>query len=227
MSMASFCRPEACGVTPSATLAPSQRWLLCPAGHTHCLALSSYTTPKQTADHPQRCKKDEEVVQRSPLKSNFLILVTSSISLRPSFPSLSIHALMLQPLKCKCWHPWAHSRRLLMCQPSYHLNRSSSVRAGVDQTLHCLHNQPQMGAQHYLCIEYLSGLTNTLRFLVLHSPHVNLLLTCICSQPWPNKQKKRPPNLLRVTFTALPWFINRVCVCVRTTCCTILTMLNI
>lgn len=155
MSMASFCRPEACGVTPSATLAPSQRWLLCPAGHTHCLALSSYTTPKQTADHPQRCKKDEEVVQRSPLKSNFLILVTSSISLRPSFPSLSIHALMLQPLKCKCWHPWAHSRRLLMCQPSYHLNRSSSVRAGVDQTLH-LFTQPASDGRSALSLHWIS-----------------------------------------------------------------------
>lgn len=96
MSMAPFCCLEACGVTPSATLAV----LLCPSGHTQCLALSSYTTLKQTADHPQRIKKDEEVAQRWPLKSNFLILVTSSVSPGPSFPSLLIHVFLLKPVKC-------------------------------------------------------------------------------------------------------------------------------
>lgn len=89
--MASFCRPEACGVTPSATLATSQWWLLCPAGHTHCLALSSYTTAKQTADHPQRFKKKRRKLSKDRHWSHFLILVTSSVSRGPSFPSLCIY----------------------------------------------------------------------------------------------------------------------------------------
>lgn len=160
MSIASFCCPEACGVTPSATLAPCQRWLLCPAGHTHCLALSSYTTAKQTADHTQRFKKDEEVVQRWPLKSNFLILVTSLVPLGPSFPSLSIHEFMLQPLKRKCWHlMWNHA---------------VTWERELIKPCICLHNQPQVGA--------LSS------FSALRSPHVNLPLACICSEPWLSKQ---------------------------------------
>lgn len=165
-SIASFCRPEACGVTPSATLAPSQRWLLCPAGHTHCLALSSYTTPKQTADHPQRFKKDEEVVQRWPLKSNFLILVTSSVSLGPSFPSLSIHAFVLQHLKCRCWHLWAGSHRHLMC---YQVNGSSSMRVGVDRTLH-LFARPASGGRSTLSRHCISQRLDTLDTLALFSP---------------------------------------------------------
>lgn len=158
MSMASFCRPEACGVTPSATLAPSQRWLLCPAGHTHCLALSSYTTTKQTADHPQRFKKDEEVVQRWPLKSNFLILVTSLVPLSPSFPSLVNSLVYVAAFKMHMLTSDVKSRRHLI-KPCicYHnqpqVGALSSFPPQVDLPLACICSEPwlnkQIGAQEH------------------------------------------------------------------------------
>lgn len=198
MSMASFCQPEACGVTPSATLAPSQRWLLCPAGHTHCLALSSYTTPKQTADHPQRIKKDEEVVQRWPLKSHFLILVTSSVSIKSfqkSFPLESMCVFILPPVEhthtqlCYRMHTSADVYGPCISLSSHSLYRTNGCGQREREFIRriCLHNQPQVSAISAL---YLSTGWRT-RLAIRSFAHPTSTCcrsACVCNQPWLNKQ---------------------------------------
>lgn len=115
MSMGSFCRPEACGATPSATLAPSQRWLLCPAGHTHCLSLSSYTTPKQTADHPQCVKKKMRKLSK---KGHWRVTSSSWLPLQHHWP-LVLHfkpcvCICLVECRHKCWHVEVRSPDMLV-----------------------------------------------------------------------------------------------------------------
>lgn len=138
-----------------------EHYCACLAIHTiwHC---SVAPHQNKTADHPQRIKKEEEVVRRCPLISNFLILVTSLLGLPgPSFSSLLIHAFLLQPVKCtnscvmlcryKCC-PWVQSCSLLTCLSSYKVNSCGQPEWEFIKPYICLYNQTQVSYLSLYCI---------------------------------------------------------------------------